>query len=91
MSPRAAGRLEAAGFGPVYEYVAGPGDWLAADLPCEGTAQLAGMFPRRGVSSVWPSEDAAGGHPCFVVSEHYWMLHDELVTGGNRSGSHFCA
>ena len=49
MSPRAAWRLEAAGFGPVYDYMAGKMDWLAADLPFEGTAQLAGMFTRRGV------------------------------------------
>ena len=52
MSPRAAWRLEAAGFGPVYDYVAGKADWLAADLPFEGTAQLAGMFTRRGVATV---------------------------------------
>ena len=52
MSPRAAWRLEAAGFSPVYEYVAGKADWLAADLPFEGTAELAGMFTRRGVATV---------------------------------------
>src|SRR5215470_17158478 len=51
MSPRAAWRLEATGFGPVYDYVAGKADWLAADLPLEGTAQLAGMFTRRGVAT----------------------------------------
>ena len=55
MSPRAAWRLEAAGFGPVYEYVAGKTDWLAADLPFEGTAQLAGTFTRRDVATA--SED----------------------------------
>jgi CBS domain-containing protein len=27
-------------------------DWLAADLPFEGTARLAGMFTRRGVAAV---------------------------------------
>ena len=51
MSPRAAWRLEAAGFGPVYDYVAGKSDWLAADLPFEGTAQLVGMFTRREVAT----------------------------------------
>jgi CBS domain-containing protein len=51
MSPRAAWRLEAAGFGPMYDYVAGKADWLAADLPFAGTAQLAGMFTRRGVAT----------------------------------------
>ena len=52
MSPRAAWRLEAAGFGPVYDYAAGKADWLAADLPFEGTARLAGMFTRHGVATV---------------------------------------
>jgi CBS-domain-containing membrane protein len=44
-------RLEAAGLGPVYDYAAGKTDWLAADLPFEGTAQLAGMFTRRSVAT----------------------------------------
>lgn len=55
MSPRAAWRLEAAGYGPVYDYVAGKSDWLAADLPFEGSAQLAGPFTRRQVATI--SED----------------------------------
>ena len=52
MSPRAAWRLEAAGFDPVYDYAPGKADWLAADLPFQGTAELAGMFTRRGVATV---------------------------------------
>ncbi|MDP9071604.1 MAG: CBS domain-containing protein [Actinomycetota bacterium] len=32
MSPRAAWRLERLGFGPIYDYVAGKVDWLAAGL-----------------------------------------------------------
>lgn len=63
MSPRAAWRLEAAGFGPVYDYAAGKGDWLAADLPYEGTARLAGRFTRRGVATVaegTPAGEALG-------------------------------
>ena len=59
MSPRAAWRLEAAGFGPVYDYAAGKADWLAADLPFEGTAHLAGMFTRRGVATVEERTTAA--------------------------------
>ena len=59
MSPRAAWRLEAAGFGPVYDYAAGKTDWLAADLPFEGTAKLAGMFTRRGVATAEESTPAA--------------------------------
>ena len=59
MSPRAAWRLEAAGFGPVYDYMAGKMDWLAADLPFEGTAQLAGLFTRRGVATTGEHAPAA--------------------------------
>lgn len=33
MSPRAAWRLERLGIGPVYDYVAGKVDWMAAGLP----------------------------------------------------------
>jgi CBS domain-containing protein len=59
MSPRAAWRLEEAGFGPVYDYVEGKAGWLAADLPFEGTAKLAGMVTRRGVATVAESTPAA--------------------------------
>jgi CBS domain-containing protein len=59
MSPRAAWRLEAAGFGPVYDYAAGKADWLAADLPFEGTATLAGRFTRRGVATAGERTPAA--------------------------------
>ena len=52
MSPRAAWRLEAAGFDPVYDYAPGKADWLAADLPFQGTAELAGLFTCRGVATV---------------------------------------
>jgi CBS domain-containing protein len=78
MSPRAAWRLEAAGFGPVYDYMAGKADWLAADLPFEGTAQLAGMFTRRGVATVAEGApvaealgllEAQGFGPVLVVNE----------------------
>jgi CBS domain-containing protein len=59
MSPRAAWRLEAAGFAPVHDYAAGKADWLAADLPFEGTAKLAGMFTRRGVATTGEDAPAA--------------------------------
>jgi CBS-domain-containing membrane protein len=59
MSPRAAWRLEESGFGPVHDYVAGKADWLAADLPFEGTAELAGMFTRRDVATVGERTPAA--------------------------------
>jgi len=59
LSPRAAWRLEESGFGPVYDYAASKADWLAADLPFEGTAKLAGRFARRGVATV--AEGAPAG------------------------------
>jgi len=59
MSPRAAWRLEATGFGPVYDYAAGKTDWLAADLPFVGSAQLAGKFTRRDVAFVAADTPAA--------------------------------
>ncbi len=59
MSPRAAWRLEAAGFGPVYDYATGKTDWLAADLPFEGTAQLAGEF----TAAAWPPPGNAPRQP----------------------------
>jgi CBS-domain-containing membrane protein len=43
----------------VYDYVAGKADWLAADLPFEGAAQLAGMFTRRDVVTVGERSRAA--------------------------------
>jgi CBS domain-containing protein len=43
----------------VYDYAAGKADWLAADLPFEGTARLAGMFTRRGVAIVEERAPAA--------------------------------
>ena len=78
MSPRAAWRLEAAGFGPVYDYTAGKADWLAADLPFKGSARLAGMFTRRGVATAaerTPAAealrllDAQGFGPVLVLNE----------------------
>ena len=43
----------------MYDYVAGKMDWLAADLPFEGAAQLAGMFTRRGVAMAREGTPAA--------------------------------
>jgi CBS domain-containing protein len=43
----------------VYDYAAGKMDWLAADLPFEGTAQLAGMFTRRSVATTGERTPAA--------------------------------
>lgn len=78
MSPRAAWRLEAAGFNPVYDYVNGKSDWLAADLPFDGNAQLVGAFIRRQVATVSSTEtvqgaldrlDAVGFGPVIAVND----------------------
>jgi hypothetical protein len=68
MSPRAAWRLEASGFSPVYDYTAGKADWLAADLPFEGTAQLARRFTRRGVATV--TEDTPAVEALRLLDAH---------------------
>ncbi|HYU38943.1 MAG TPA: CBS domain-containing protein [Acidimicrobiia bacterium] len=49
MSPRAAWRLEHLGFERSVDYAAGKLDWLAFDLPWEGTAQLVGSELDRDV------------------------------------------
>lgn len=59
MSPRAACRLEAAGFHPVYDYTDGKADWLAADLPFDGDARLVGPVTRRHVPTVAEEATAA--------------------------------
>ena len=78
MSPRAAWRLEAAGFGPVYDYAAGKTDWIAVGLPFEGTARLAGLFTCRGVATVTERTpagealrllDAQGFGPAVVLNQ----------------------
>ena len=78
MSPRAAWRLEETGFGPVYDYAAGKADWLAADLPFDGTARLAGLFTRRSVGTVTEATltaealrllDAQGYGPVLVLNQ----------------------
>jgi Mg/Co/Ni transporter MgtE len=52
LSPRAACRLETLRFERVFDYVAGKADWLAHDLPVEGTKAsepTAGRFARTDV------------------------------------------
>jgi CBS domain len=51
MSPRAAWRLEHLGFTWSVDYAGGKGDWLAFDLPWEGTAQLVGRDLDRDVAT----------------------------------------
>jgi CBS domain-containing protein len=78
MSPRAAWRLEAEGFTSVHDYVAGKNDWLAADLPYEGEADLVGRHTRHDVPTIAPGDrvgealarlDAYGFGPVLVVNQ----------------------
>ena len=48
MSPRAASRLERLGFEPVYDYVSGKVDWMAAGLP----TVRAHPSPRRAIDAI---------------------------------------
>ncbi|HSS11061.1 MAG TPA: CBS domain-containing protein [Acidimicrobiales bacterium] len=82
MSPRAAWRLEALGYAPVYDYVAGKADWLAAGLPTEGERPhppRVGEIMNRAVATCTPDTpvdqigarlDRDGGDVCVVVNEH---------------------
>ena len=62
MSPRAACRLLTLGFTEVYDYVAGKLDWLARNLPVEGTAvetATIGQHLRTDVPTARPDEPVA--------------------------------
>lgn len=86
MSPRAAWRLEALGFGAVYDYVAGKADWSAAGLPLEGRGAgtpTAGGAADRSVPTCTLDEDLqqvrervrrAGWSQCVVVNEQRVVL-----------------
>ena len=81
LSARAAWRLEAMGYGPVYRYAAGKVDWSAAGWPREGKLSegpFAGDVARRDVPVCRPDEtvatararaEAAGWDRCVVVGE----------------------
>jgi CBS-domain-containing membrane protein len=63
MSPRAAWRLEALGYGPVYDYAAGKADWLAAGLSTMTGADR----PRRAADVM--DRDVATCRPDQVVAD----------------------
>ena len=82
----------------MYDYAAGKADWLAADLPFEGTAQLAGMFTRRGVATVEERTTAAealrlleaqGFGPVLVVNQAGVVMgaayRDKLAAAGEAA------
>jgi CBS domain-containing protein len=86
VSPRAAARLEALGYGPLYDYVDGKADWGSAGLPLEGhsgSQTRAGAHLRADVPTCGP-EDAlsvvrsnvseAGWDTCFVLNDEGVLL-----------------
>ncbi|QFY12462.1 CBS domain-containing protein [Nonomuraea phyllanthi] len=56
LSPRAARRLDRLGLPEVHDYVAGKMDWLAADLPYEGSAELVSRNTRRDPVTAAPAD-----------------------------------
>ena len=75
MSPRAAWRLERLGFSPIYDYVAGKADWLAAGLPtirADGSQRRALDVADREPSTCAPDTpvaDLAAGGAVVVVND----------------------
>ena len=62
MSPRAARRLEALGYTPVYHYVVGKADWLAVGLPTEGdgpSPHRVAEVMDRAVTTCRPNEEVS--------------------------------
>lgn len=82
MSPRAAWRLERLGYGPVYDYVPGKVDWMAAGLPtvrAGGGERRALETADRDPPTVAPDRrldglTAADGRGVIVVNEHRIVL-----------------
>src|SRR5581483_10746452 len=85
MSPRAACRLEQLGFGPVYDYVAGKADWLAAGQPTEGRPHPGRVLdalegtptcgPDEPIAEVARRTRAVGRTSCVVIGD------DRIVFG----------
>jgi CBS domain-containing protein len=81
MSPRAAWRLEAIGYAPVYDYAAGKADWLAAGLPSVTAADrparvadvmdrnVARCAPGERVTDVAARLELGGDGICVVVND----------------------
>ncbi|MBN9098170.1 MAG: CBS domain-containing protein [Pseudonocardia sp.] len=77
MSPRAACRLAALGFIPVFDYVPGKVDWLAHNLPVEGTAAGAptiGARLRHDVATTFLAEPVAAVRARVAASRYEFAL-----------------
>ena len=76
MSPRAAWRLEADGFTPVYDFVPGKVAWLAAGLPVEGQG------PHYAVAGEVVDTDV----PTCILEQGLAEAHDQM----ERAGTSYC-
>lgn len=86
MSPRAAWRLDALGFGEVYDYAPGKADWAAAGLQLEGRTanrETAGSAADPNVPTCTLADDlreirvrvrATGWDQCIVVNDRRIVL-----------------
>jgi Mg/Co/Ni transporter MgtE (contains CBS domain) len=77
MSPRAACRLSAIGFTQVHDYVAGKVDWLARNLPVDGTSAdspTIGRHLRHDVVSATAEDTVGEVHDQITRSAHGFAL-----------------
>lgn len=88
MSPRAAWRLERLGFGPVYDYVGGKVDWMAAGLP----TVRSDATERRAIDAVDADPATCGPDTSAATLPEDGALvvvNDErIVLGRTRTGPH---
>lgn len=92
MSPRAAWRLERLGYGPVYDYVAGKVDWMAAGLPtvrADTSARRALDVADRDPATCSPDtpvDDLPSDRSVIVVNDAGIVLGRVRARTGLRSG-----
>ncbi|GAB3431269.1 rhodanese-like domain-containing protein [Flindersiella endophytica] len=84
LSPRAVSRLGQLGFAEVYDYAAGKLDWLAAGLPHEGSALLAGdvMVEDVPTCGVYERVEDVGARMLGRAFDLCVVLDDEQVVQG---------
>ena len=86
MSPRAAWRLEHLGFDRSVDYVGGKMDWLAFDLPWEGSARLVGRELDRDAPTCTLSEKVSEVRTRLALSEFCVVTFDSGVVAGSVDG-----
>jgi CBS-domain-containing membrane protein len=91
MSPRAAWRLEALGYGPVHDYAAGKADWLAAGLPTVTRGerpQRAADVMERAVATCHPDQVVAEVLATPATGGLWVVVNDQRVVLGRLRGHH---